>query len=172
MLALTSTRSRRPLAGRRYNRHVLTGSVCGNLLNQLFLSDSNIKIIQNAIRYKVYEKFQNGKLVISNQDETELVITMRAVYLEYGRNTPDDVKGQIAELNQKGIRIGRAGNHRPGLRVPTVPHRRDHPAGAHRQALQRVVLRDEDPPIRDQCLRLRHGLDERGLQQVAEARRH
>ncbi len=41
-----------------YNRHVLTGSVCGNLLNQLFLSDSNIKIIQNAIRYKVYEKIK------------------------------------------------------------------------------------------------------------------
>ena len=87
-----------------YNRHVLTGSVCGNLLNQLFLSDSNIKIIQNAIRYKVYEK-SNGKLVISNQDETELVITMRAVYLEYGRNTPDDVKGQIAELNQKVLEL-------------------------------------------------------------------
>jgi hypothetical protein len=85
-----------------YNRHVLTGSVCGNLLNQLFLSASNIEIIQNAIRYKVWER-SGGKLVISKQDETELVITMRSIYLQYGRNTPSDVKGQIAELNAKVI---------------------------------------------------------------------
>ena len=79
-----------------------TDGVRGNFektpLNQAFFSAPNFQIIQNAIRFKVYK--ESGEVIdpVSNDD---LFMIMRAIYLQYGRNLPDDIPKQIEELNAR-----------------------------------------------------------------------
>ena len=67
-------------------------------LNFAFFSPQNIKIIQNAIRYEVWRRTENKHLV-GEQSETELGIIMRAIYLQYGKNLPNNIREQVEELN-------------------------------------------------------------------------
>ncbi len=69
-----------------------------NLLNQTYFSPANFKIVQNQIRYAVYQ--ETGQ-VIDEQSADDLFMVMRAIYLTYGRNLPYNIKEQIAELNQR-----------------------------------------------------------------------
>lgn len=69
-----------------------------NLLNQLFLSPENIENVQTRIRYAVWMA-SNKQHVIARQDDTELLIIMRSMYLTYGKNIPTNIKQQILDLN-------------------------------------------------------------------------
>ena len=68
-------------------------------LNQLFFSKKNMDIIQNMIRYTVYEKSEK-KFVIDRQSEVELEIVMRSIYLQHSPNLPNKIKEQIQYLNK------------------------------------------------------------------------
>ena len=78
-------------------------AVRGNLqitpLNSAFFSPSNIEIIQNKIRYEVYIKSGN-KHIIDKQSTDDILIVMRSMYYQYGKNLPDHIKEQVEELNQ------------------------------------------------------------------------
>jgi len=69
-----------------------------SVLNQLYFSQKNIQNVQNKLRYTVF-KMSNGQFTISPQNEEELSIIMRSIYLQYCRNLPNNIKEQIAELN-------------------------------------------------------------------------
>ena len=69
-----------------------------NELSQVFFSRLNIDHIQDALRYLVYEK-SCKKHVIDRQSETELLIVMRSIYLQYGQHKPYAIREQIKELN-------------------------------------------------------------------------
>lgn len=69
-----------------------------NLLNQLFLSPENIELVQTRIKYAVYVA-SGKKHIISRQDDTELAVVMRSIYLQYGKNIPVGIKEQIEDLN-------------------------------------------------------------------------
>lgn len=58
----------------KLNRHEET------LLTNLYFSKNNIQNIQNLIKFIVHRE---TKYIIDNQSETELIIVMRSVYLEY-----------------------------------------------------------------------------------------
>jgi hypothetical protein len=68
-------------------------------LNQLYFSKKNMEIIQNMIRYNVYEK-SNKKYVIDKQSDIELEIIMRSIYLQHSPNLPNKIKEQIEYLNK------------------------------------------------------------------------
>jgi hypothetical protein len=68
------------------------------LLSNSFFSSSNIKIIQNAIRFNIY-KMSNGKFLISEQDEASLKIIMRSIFLQHAANQPNDIASQVEALN-------------------------------------------------------------------------
>jgi hypothetical protein len=68
-------------------------------LNQLFFSKKNMEIIQNMIRYNVYEKSEK-KYIIDKQSDIELEIIMRSIYLQHSPNLPNKTKEQIAYLNK------------------------------------------------------------------------
>ncbi len=78
----------------------LTGNWEESLLSQAFFSRENIIIIQNAIKRMVYEG-SNGRFIIAPQDETNLKIVMRSIFLQNARNLPENVTQQIVELNKK-----------------------------------------------------------------------
>ena len=67
-------------------------------LNQLFFSKKNMDIIQDMIRYNVYEKSEK-KFIIDKQSDIELEIIMRSIYLQHSPNLPNKIKEQIIYLN-------------------------------------------------------------------------
>ena len=81
-----------------------TSGIRGNLeatpLNQTYFSAANFQISQNAIRKAVYDK--TGEIIdpVSTDD---LFMVMRAIYLQYGRNLPSQIREQIEELNERVV---------------------------------------------------------------------
>jgi hypothetical protein len=77
----------------------IRGNVMANPLNQTFFSPANVQIVQNKLRREVYDR-SKGEFLIDDQSVDELLIVMRAMYLQYGKNQPDRIREQIMELNQ------------------------------------------------------------------------
>lgn len=77
----------------------IRGNVAPTPLNQAYFSPQNVQIIQNKIRREVYDR-SGGEFLIDPQSVDELMIVMRAMYLQYCRNMPTQIPEQIAELNQ------------------------------------------------------------------------
>jgi hypothetical protein len=76
----------------------IRGNWEANLLNETYFSPANFKIVQNKIRYAV---FQETGQIIDEQSSDDLFMIMRAIYLTYGRNLPYNIKEQITELNDR-----------------------------------------------------------------------
>ena len=88
-------------AEKGFEADMIRGNWETNPVSSGFFSPENIKIIQNAIRREVFEKSQPKGYIIDDQSVDELKIIMRALYLQYGRNAPFDIQGQINDLNRK-----------------------------------------------------------------------
>ena len=67
-------------------------------LNQAFFSKENFQIVQNDIRHTVFQK--SGE-VIDPVSTDDLFMIMRAIFLWYSRNLPNNIPEQIAELNAR-----------------------------------------------------------------------
>ena len=80
-------------------RDAMTGNWYNTVLSDAFFSAGNIQILQNGIRAGVYKR-SNGMYVVGNQDCDELKIIMRSMFLQYAKNLPTDITGQIQELNK------------------------------------------------------------------------
>lgn len=73
-------------------------------LSKIFFSDKNIKRLQKMIKNAVFKQ-TNGKYKLDvDQEERNLLITMRAVYLEYGRYLPGEIVRQAKRLNQQVVK--------------------------------------------------------------------
>ena len=85
---------------RSYASKALAGNQETSLFTELFFSKANIDEVQRQIRYAVYLA-TDKKHVIDTQNEEELLIVMRAIYLEYGRveTNPCKIKCAIEKLN-------------------------------------------------------------------------
>jgi hypothetical protein len=71
-------------------------------LSAAYFSQKNMAMIQNAVRYEVYER-SGKKWVIDPQSADELKIIMRAIFYENARHLCDNVAGQIEILNKKVV---------------------------------------------------------------------
>jgi len=65
----------------------------------MYFSPKNIKRIQKKIRTRVTELSKGTFSLDVDQDEQDLVIVMRAIYLEYGKNLDTHIVSQVKELN-------------------------------------------------------------------------
>ena len=68
-------------------------------LSRAFFTQKNVDILQHAIRKGVYDRSGSKRYVIDNQDVDELKMIMRAIFLQYSKNNPFNVAGQIKDLN-------------------------------------------------------------------------
>lgn len=77
-------------------------------LADAYFSKENVDNLQNIIRASVQNTCNADQdpilighkpVVISRQNDTELHIIMRSIYLQYGRNMNSDIAGQINRLN-------------------------------------------------------------------------
>jgi len=78
----------------------LKGILEENSLNNIFFSETNTKVIQDILRYRVYK---NTEQVISNQSTNDLFIIMRSIMLQYAnfRTGLDNLTEEIKRLNEK-----------------------------------------------------------------------
>lgn len=77
-------------------KHVLQNTQ----LSVLFFSAKNIELIENAIKAGVYE-MSNRTHIIDTQDRDQLYVIMRATFLQYSLNQPDNITRQIEVLNSR-----------------------------------------------------------------------
>lgn len=80
----------------------LVGNWDNTILSCAFFSANNIQILQNGLRYGVFEK-SNGQYIVGEQSCDQLKIIMRSIFLQYSKNQDTDITGQIADLNAKVI---------------------------------------------------------------------
>ena len=85
----------------QFHQDMLRGNWEQNDLSKTFFSQTNMKIIQTALRKEVYEKSQPKGYVIDDQSTHEMKMIMRAIYYQYARNSPNDIQGQIEDLNRR-----------------------------------------------------------------------
>ena len=88
----------RPIQNTSSYKEAMQGNWTNTPLSLAFFSSSNQQILQNGLRAGVYRMSQ-GKYVIGQQSEDDLKIVMRGIYLQYSRNSPDNLTGQIQRLN-------------------------------------------------------------------------
>lgn len=66
----------------------------------VLFSKANIDYLQQEMINQVYQK-SCGNFRISRQSTDEILIILRSMYLQYSRNLPFDIEGQVAELNKQ-----------------------------------------------------------------------
>ena len=72
-------------------------------LSKLYFSDENIKRLQKKIRKEILAK-TNGQFRLEvDQEQRDLFIVMRAVYMEHARFLPGQIVRQIKRLNEKVV---------------------------------------------------------------------
>ena len=89
-----------PYKGKK-NISILEGIQTIYPFSELFFSEENVKWLQSNIRHKIYILSSN-KYVISNQDERELMLIMRAIYLQNSNNPEkqEEYTKEILKLNK------------------------------------------------------------------------
>jgi len=74
-----------------------------NEITKLFFSDENVKRIQKKIKQDIYIKTKGQYTLDEDQDESDLVIAMRAVYLDKCKNLQGQTVRQVKLLNQQTV---------------------------------------------------------------------
>jgi len=69
-----------------------------NLLKTVFFSTENVELINKQLILNVWKRTK-GQYKIGFQDTNKIVIVMQYIYIEYCKNLPFDIKGQIKKLN-------------------------------------------------------------------------
>lgn len=85
---------------RTFSGEATVGQLQRNPLSDVFFSADNINILQDAIRYRVWVE-TDKKYVIGRQSDTELKIVMRSIYYQNAMHKPNDLVGQVRDLNTK-----------------------------------------------------------------------
>jgi hypothetical protein len=72
-------------------------------LGKIFFSTENAKRIQKMIKKEIAARSKCAYILEEDQDESDLLVAMRAVYAEHARFLPDKLVRQVKELNNKVI---------------------------------------------------------------------
>ena len=80
-------------------KNVLAGTFERTSLSDAYFSLANIQIIQNSLRKGVYDK-SNGKIMVDNQPQDQIVSVMRSFYYQHSKNLPNNIPQQISDLNE------------------------------------------------------------------------
>ena len=97
-LTLNNFYKQSPMDNSSFYFEAVQGTFTPNQLSNMFFSCNNIDVLQEGIRYKVYQ-LTNGKHVIGRQSDKDLKVVMRSIYLQYSKNLSTDIVSQVRELN-------------------------------------------------------------------------
>lgn len=82
-----------------YSKEAMKSIFSTNSLTNIFFSQMNVDLLQEAIRYSVYKK-TSSKSIIDRQSSTELRLVMRSIYLQWSKNRQYGILDQVKELNK------------------------------------------------------------------------
>jgi hypothetical protein len=85
------------------SQEALPGIQSQSELSKLFFSDENFKRIQKGIKAEVYKRTNGTFRLDVDQEQRDLFILMRAVYMQNARFLPGEIVRQVKRLNQKVI---------------------------------------------------------------------
>lgn len=71
-------------------------------LNKIFFSKDNLDLVQREIQAQV-RAMSGGKYNIDRQSDDEVKIIMRSYYLMFGKNDPNNVDGELRDLNGRVV---------------------------------------------------------------------
>lgn len=74
-----------------------------NEITKIFFSDENMKRIQKKIKEEVYKRTQGQYILDEDQNESDLMIVMRALYLDKCKNLEEQPIRQVKLLNQQTV---------------------------------------------------------------------
>jgi len=72
-------------------------------LSKMYFSDENIRRLQKKIKDEVYRRTRGEFRVDVDQEQMELFLVMRAVYMEHARFLPNEIVRQVKKLNEKVV---------------------------------------------------------------------
>lgn len=72
-------------------------------VGNLFFSSDNINRIQRLIRKEIFDRTNGEFRIEEDQDESDILVSMRAVYAEHARYLPFQIIRQVKGLNRKLI---------------------------------------------------------------------
>lgn len=81
---------------------VLNGIQESSNLSKAFFCESNLKHVNDLIRYQVWLS-TNEKYIIGQQNEFELIMIMRSIYLQEALNQPHNIGKQVNDLNNSVV---------------------------------------------------------------------
>jgi hypothetical protein len=83
-----------------FSGDMLRGNWEHTALSDAYFSRTNAQRIQKEITNEVYRRSGPKQFKIDDQDVDELKMIMRGMYLQYAKNNPFNIEGQINELNK------------------------------------------------------------------------
>jgi len=83
-----------------FSGDMLRGNWEHTALSDAYFSRTNAQRIQKEITNEVYRRSGHKQFKIDDQDVDELKMIMRGMYLQYAKNNPFNIEGQINELNK------------------------------------------------------------------------
>ena len=84
---------------KKHSRGYVYGNIHASKISNLFFSQENIDYIQDKIVKEVYKK-TNNKHLITKQNEDELIIVMKSIFLQNSRNYDSELQYQLNTLNK------------------------------------------------------------------------
>ena len=69
-----------------------------SILSKVFFHPENIELIQKLIIMEVFRR-TNGAYLIEKQNQADLQIIMRSIFIQHAKHSPDNIKKQIRELD-------------------------------------------------------------------------
>lgn len=80
------------------SQNSLTGIQVETILSRKFFSSENVDRVQRQIIAEVFRR-TNGEYLIPKQNEADLQVVMRSIYLQHARHVPNAIDEQVKELN-------------------------------------------------------------------------
>ena len=102
-LSITSRQEYNTLPGGETGDKILGNLLSSNDITKIFFSKENIKRLQKKIKVTIFDQSKGKFKLEVDQDESDLMIVMRAIYLAHCKNLPEHVIRQVKILNHKLI---------------------------------------------------------------------
>lgn len=82
------------------HRDILKTRIPRSVLSDTFFGEPNIKYLKGTVCQQVYQRSGGLYRISPEAQSTEAIVTvMMSIYLDFARNLPTDIKGQVQELN-------------------------------------------------------------------------
>ena len=72
-------------------------------LSKLFFSDENFKRLQRMIKQEIFKRTHGEFRLDVDQEQRDLFLVMRSVYMEHARFLPNEIVRQVKRLNDKVV---------------------------------------------------------------------